>query len=116
MSCACDLVGMLDLSACMLHGSAAESSSSKWLSLLSASSFPVVSLHHQLSAPKTSCWCRTDSFAQFKASGGSIMESLCFHMHAVSLHAAMLFWGESENIFEHTGDKFATDMMHTQRS
>ena len=58
--CMC-LVGMPDLSACILHGSAAESSSSKWLSLLSASSFPVVSLHHQLSAPKTSCWCRTDS-------------------------------------------------------
>ena len=34
-------------------------------------------------------------------------------MHAVSLHAAMLFRGESENIFEHTGDTFATVMMHT---
>ena len=29
-------------------------------------------------------------------------------MHAVSLRAAMLFRGESENIFEHTGNKFAT--------
>ena len=58
--CKC-LVGMPDLSACMLHGSAAESSSSKSLSLLSAFSFPVVSLHQQLSAPKTSFWCRTDS-------------------------------------------------------
>ena len=44
---------MPDLSTCMLHGSAAESSSSKSLSLLSASSFPVVSLHYQLSAPTT---------------------------------------------------------------
>ena len=50
---------MPDLSTSMLHGSAAESSSSKWLSLLSASSFPVVSLHHQLSAPKISCFCRS---------------------------------------------------------
>ena len=38
-----------------------------------------------------------------------------FHMHAVSLHAALLFRGESDNIFEHTGDKLATVMMHMER-
>ena len=44
--------------------------------------------------------------------GGFDHEVNVFHMHAVGLHAVLLFSGESE----HTGDKLTTVMMHMQHS
>ena len=120
--CMC-LVGTPDLPACMLYGSAAESSSSMSLPLLSALSFQVMSLHHQLSSPKTSCWCRTDrnpgagTFCPIAKPRWVRSWGHCFpHAYSESSYAALLFSGESENIFEDThGDKLATVMMHMQR-